>query len=211
MDKNITYSGVSQLRTLQLWQIHSVPRDLSVVESCPLLGVSVWETPLYIQYITMYIQYRYIQYLLCIGVNIYQRTKFIRYVESLTEEGGWKAECDPETSVVNSKYYDVIMAADGKKNTLKFNKKEFRAKLAIGITFNFVNRNTPRENEVKEIPGISFAFNQDWFNTLSNEHGIDLENITYYKVSAIWFRNSCKLIENFPLKAYFFKLQIRVK
>lgn len=84
---------------------------------------------------------------------------------------------------VNFREYDVILAADGKKYTLDFKKKEFRAKLAIGISFNFVNGNTTKENEVNEISGISFTYHQDWFKKLSREHGIDLENIVYYKVS----------------------------
>ena len=117
-----------------------------------------------------------------LGVNIYHRTKFLGYKEPRSEKEGWRAECHPRNSVVNDRDYDVILAADGKKYTLDFKTKEFRAKLAIGISFNFVNGNTPRENEVTELSGISFTYHQDWFKKLSKEHGIDLENIVYYKV-----------------------------
>ena len=121
-----------------------------------------------------------------LGVNIYHRTKFLGYKEP-TGNVGWRAECHPRHSVVNSRDYDVILAADGKKYTLNFKKKEFRAKLAIGISFNFVNGNTARENEVTEVSGISYTYHQDWFKKLSKEHGIELENIVYYKVTHTLF------------------------
>ncbi|KAI6653684.1 Protein-methionine sulfoxide oxidase MICAL3-like [Oopsacas minuta] len=118
---------------------------------------------------------------LILGVNIYHNTKFIRYTEPRSKEDGWGVQCEPRLSDANFRTYDVILTADGKKYTLDFKKKEFRAKLAIGISFNFVNMNTPKENEVSEISGISYTYHQDWFKKLSKEHGIDLENIVYYK------------------------------
>ena len=41
-----------------------------------------------------------------------------------------------------------------------FKKKEFRGKLAIAITANFINRNTQAEASVEEISGVSYIFNQ---------------------------------------------------
>ena len=44
--------------------------------------------------------------------------------------------------------------------TQGFKKKEFRGKLAIAITANFINRNTKTEASVEEISGVSYIFNQ---------------------------------------------------
>lgn len=45
--------------------------------------------------------------------------------------------------------YDVLIGADGKRNTLEgFRRKEFRGKLAIAITANFINKRTEAEAKV---------------------------------------------------------------
>jgi len=41
-----------------------------------------------------------------------------------------------------------------------FKKKEFRGKLAIAITANFINHNTKEEAVIEEISGVSYIFNQ---------------------------------------------------
>lgn len=52
-----------------------------------------------------------------------------------------------------------------------FARKEFRGKLAIAITANFVNRNTTAEAKVEEISGVAFIFNQKFFLELKEETG----------------------------------------
>ena len=52
-----------------------------------------------------------------------------------------------------------------------FGRKEFRGKLAIAITANFVNRNTTPEAKVEEISGVAFIFNQKFFLELKEETG----------------------------------------
>lgn len=53
--------------------------------------------------------------------------------------------------------YDVLIGADGKRNTLEgFRRKEFRGKLAIAITANFINKRT--EAEAKVSIGQSSAY-----------------------------------------------------
>ena len=45
--------------------------------------------------------------------------------------------------------FDVLIGADGKRNTLHgFKRKEFRGKLAMAITANFINRHTEQEASV---------------------------------------------------------------
>lgn len=56
-------------------------------------------------------------------------------------------------------------------NCTGFARKEFRGKLAIAITANFVNRNTTAEAKVEEISGVAFIFNQKFFLELKEETG----------------------------------------
>eukprot|EP00116_Pleurobrachia_bachei_P019152 sb/3479414/ len=62
----------------------------------------------------------------------------------------------------NCEVFRVLVGADGKRNSIPgFQRKEFRAKLAIGITANFVNKNTDEEAKIEEISGVAALFNQD--------------------------------------------------
>lgn len=56
-----------------------------------------------------------------------------------------------------------------------FKRKEFRGKLAIAITANFINRNTTAEAKVEEISGVAFIFNQKFFLDLKEETGEEKE------------------------------------
>uniref|UniRef100_A0A8C2INV4 F-actin monooxygenase n=1 Tax=Cyprinus carpio TaxID=7962 RepID=A0A8C2INV4_CYPCA len=73
-----------------------------------------------------------------------------------------------------------------------FKRKEFRGKLAIAITANFINRNTTAEAKVEEISGVAFIFNQKFFQDLREATGIDLENIVYYKDDTHYFVMTAK-------------------
>lgn len=52
-----------------------------------------------------------------------------------------------------------------------FRRKEFRGKLAIAITANFINRHTRDEARVEEISGVAFIFNQKFFRDLREATG----------------------------------------
>lgn len=73
-----------------------------------------------------------------------------------------------------------------------FKRKEFRGKLAIAITANFINRNSQQEARVEEISGVAFIFNQKFFKDLNEKTGIDLENIVYYKDDTHYFVMTAK-------------------
>ncbi|XP_070410192.1 protein-methionine sulfoxide oxidase mical3b isoform X2 [Nothobranchius furzeri] len=106
---------------------------------------------------------------------------------------GWRVEVSPKTHPVSQLEFDVIIGADGRRNTLPgFRRKEFRGKLAIAITANFKNRNTSAEAKVEEISGVAFIFNQAFFRELRQETGIDLENIVYYKDDTHYFVMTAK-------------------
>ena len=73
-----------------------------------------------------------------------------------------------------------------------FKRKEFRGRLAIAITANFVNKKTEAEARVEEISGVAFIFNQKFFKELNAVTGIDLENIVYYKDETHYFVMTAK-------------------
>ena len=108
-------------------------------------------------------------------------------------EIGWKAKVSPAEHPVSQYEFDVLIGADGKRNTLEgFKRKEFRGRLAIAITANFVNRKTEAEARVQEISGVAFIFNQKFFRELNAATGIDLENIVYYKDETHYFVMTAK-------------------
>lgn len=114
---------------------------------------------------------------------------FVRFVT----ETGWRGEFKPSEHPVSQFEFDVIIGADGKRNTLQgFQRKEFRGKLAIAITANFINKRTEAEARVEEISGVAFIFNQKFFKDLYAETGIDLENIVYYKDDTHYFVMTAK-------------------
>ncbi|XP_028440838.1 protein-methionine sulfoxide oxidase mical2b isoform X3 [Perca flavescens] len=134
---------------------------------------------------------------LILGVEIHVNVEFVKLVEPPAEQTddspGWRAEIRPSSHPVSNVDYDVVIGADGRKNTLDgFGRKEFRGKLAIAITANFVNRNTTAEAKVEEISGVASIFNQKFFLELKEETGIDLENIVYYKDNTHYFVMTAK-------------------
>ncbi|CAJ1057201.1 protein-methionine sulfoxide oxidase mical3a isoform X10 [Xyrichtys novacula] len=134
---------------------------------------------------------------LLLGIEIHVNVEFKGLIEPPedqdTERIGWRAEVHPRTHPVNELEFDVIIGADGRRNTLPgFRRKEFRGKLAIAITANFINRNTTAEAKVEEISGVAFIFNQKFFQDLREATGIDLENIVYYKDDTHYFVMTAK-------------------
>ncbi|XP_054865331.1 F-actin-monooxygenase mical2b isoform X9 [Amphiprion ocellaris] len=114
---------------------------------------------------------------LILGVEIHVNVEFVKLLEppeQQDEDGpGWRAEVRPSSHPVSQFDFDVVIGADGRKNTLDgFRRKEFRGKLAIAITANFVNRNTTAEARVEEISGVAFIFNQKFFLELKEETGL---------------------------------------
>nr|XP_020857530.1 F-actin-methionine sulfoxide oxidase MICAL2 isoform X3 [Phascolarctos cinereus] len=129
---------------------------------------------------------------LMLGVEIHVNVEFVKVLEPPEDQEnqkiGWRAEILPADHPLSDFEFDVIIGADGRRNTLEgFRRKEFRGKLAIAITANFINRNTTAEAKVEEISGVAFIFNQKFFQDLKEETGIDLENIVYYKDSTHYF------------------------
>ena len=129
---------------------------------------------------------------LLLGVEVHFNVSFEGLVEP-TETTGWRAKLLPESHILSSQDFDVVIGADGRRNTLPgFKRKEFRGKLAIGITANFVNFFSNEEAEVQERSGVAFIFDQKFFLDLRHDTGIDLENIVYYKDDTHYFVMTAK-------------------
>lgn len=128
---------------------------------------------------------------LILGVQINGQTMIEGVIEP--DDGtGWRANFKPESSPLNSMEFDAIVGCDGKNNALEFKRKEFRGKLAIAITCNFVNKQTSEEARVEEISGVAFIYNQEFFHQLFEQTGIELENIVYYKDETHYFVMTAK-------------------
>ncbi|XP_019371106.1 PREDICTED: protein-methionine sulfoxide oxidase MICAL3 isoform X1 [Gavialis gangeticus] len=134
---------------------------------------------------------------LILGIEIHVNVEFQGLVyppeDQENERIGWRALVHPKTHPVSEYEFEVIIGGDGRRNTLEgFRRKEFRGKLAIAITANFINRNTTAEAKVEEISGVAFIFNQKFFQDLREDTGIDLENIVYYKDDTHYFVMTAK-------------------
>ncbi|KAG5839835.1 hypothetical protein ANANG_G00209260 [Anguilla anguilla] len=134
---------------------------------------------------------------LLVAVEVHVNVEFVKLLEppedQENEGPGWRAEVRPADHPVSDFDFDVVVGADGRRNTLEgFRRKEFRGKLAIAITANFINRNTTAEAKVEEISGVAFIFNQKFFLELKEETGVDLENIVYYKDNTHYFVMTAK-------------------
>uniref|UniRef100_A0A8C5GXR3 F-actin monooxygenase n=1 Tax=Gouania willdenowi TaxID=441366 RepID=A0A8C5GXR3_GOUWI len=134
---------------------------------------------------------------LIVAVEFHISVEFVKLLEPPEDQGteglGWRAAIRPADHPVANFEFDVVVGADGRRNTLEgFKRKEFRGKLAIAITANFINRNTTAEAKVEEISGVAFIFNQKFFLDLKEETGIDLENIVYYKDNTHYFVMTAK-------------------
>ncbi|KYN43906.1 Protein MICAL-3 [Trachymyrmex septentrionalis] len=134
---------------------------------------------------------------LILGIEFHESVSFDSLIQppNNQEDGkiGWRAKTSPADHPVSQYEFDVLIGADGKRNTLEgFKRKEFRGKLAIAITANFINKRTEAEARVEEISGVAFIFNQKFFKELYQETGIDLENIVYYKDDTHYFVMTAK-------------------
>ncbi|XP_070695284.1 F-actin-monooxygenase mical1 [Pempheris klunzingeri] len=129
---------------------------------------------------------------LLLGVEVHTGVEFQGLIEP-SGENGWMAKLQPSSHPAAAFQFDVFICAGGGRFVPDgFKHKELRGKLAIGITANFINRNTAAEAQVAEISGVARIYNQKFFQELLTETGIDLENIVYYKDDTHYFVMTAK-------------------
>ncbi|GAA6216708.1 protein-methionine sulfoxide oxidase mical1-like [Lates japonicus] len=129
---------------------------------------------------------------LLLGVEVHTGVEFQGLIEP-SGENGWMAKLQPGSHPAATFQFDVFISAGGGRFVPDgFKHKELRGKLAIGITANFINRNTAAEAQVAEISGVARIYNQKFFQDLLTETGIDLENIVYYKDDTHYFVMTAK-------------------
>jgi len=108
---------------------------------------------------------------------------------------GVKVILDPVVKEVEGFDMNVIVGADGEHSKVAedfgFDKKVFKAGEAIGVTANLVNHNAKEENELQEFNG-AYLYKQEWFDTLKEKSGVDLENLVYYKDETHYFVMTAK-------------------
>ena len=138
------------------------------------------------------LQYVLLKTALLLGVKVHPAVEFLKVVEPSSGRG-WRAEVKPNSCPVTNSCYDIMIGADGKKYVLPgFRTKEFRPRLAIAITANFVNQGTQKEAQISEISGIAYVYHQAFFNEMRDKHGIELENVVYYKDETHYFVMTAK-------------------
>eukprot|EP00095_Tigriopus_kingsejongensis_P001255 maker-scaffold374_size191929-snap-gene-0.34 protein:Tk01255 transcript:maker-scaffold374_size191929-snap-gene-0.34-mRNA-1 annotation:"mical" len=121
---------------------------------------------------------------LVLGVEVYLGTSFLSLLPPRDSISKWSVSTSPDLCICT----DVLICAQGKHVTVQeFDRREFRGKLAIAITANFVNNKTSAEALVEEISGIAYVYKQDFFNALYDDLGIALENFVYYKDETHYF------------------------
>ncbi|XP_053704873.1 F-actin-monooxygenase mical1 isoform X4 [Synchiropus splendidus] len=129
---------------------------------------------------------------LLFGVEVHTGVEYLGLVEP-TGDKGWMAKLQPASHPASAYQFDVFISAGGGKFVPEgFKHKELRGKLAIGITANFINRNSAEEAQVPEISGVARIYNQKFFKQLLINTGIDLENIVYYKDDTHYFVMTAK-------------------
>ena len=133
---------------------------------------------------------------LILGAKVRTNEKFKR-VQEPSDKRKWtsvsEVKDDKGKVIENEEEFDIIVCAAGRNVPLEgFERKSLDAKLSIAITANFMNKKTPEERKVKEIPGLSRQYDQEFFKSLLQEKNIRLENIVYYQNDTHYFVMTAK-------------------
>ena len=133
---------------------------------------------------------------LLLGARIRTNEKF-KQLKEPSEKHRWisVSERKDENGKIleNKEEFDMIVCAAGRNVPLQgFERKSLDAKLSIAITANFTNKKSQEERKVKEIPGLSRQYDQEFFKTLLSDKKIRLENIVYYQNDTHYFVMTAK-------------------
>ena len=123
-----------------------------------------------------------------IGIKIISPVKFVDVISPTVSSKGWTATFSPDSKQLKEFRFDMLMVASGKNMPVQtFNRQSLGGKLAIAVTGNFKNHGTNKEQEVKEISGLSKQYNLDFFENIKKDKDVSLENIVYYKGDTHYF------------------------
>jgi len=123
-----------------------------------------------------------------LGIRMVTPCKFVDLIEPDDEGRGWRVKVDPTNEFLDAYEFRFLVIASGKNVPIEgFDRRSLDAKLSIAVTANFANNHTPEEAEVRQISGIAKHFHQGFFKDMSQEIGIDLENIVYYRGDTHYF------------------------
>jgi len=123
-----------------------------------------------------------------LGIRMVTPCKFVDLIEPDDEGRGWRVKVDPTNEFLDTYEFRFLVIASGKNVPIEgFDRRSLDAKLSIAVTANFANNHTPEEAEVRQISGIAKHFHQAFFKDMSQEIGIDLENIVYYRGDTHYF------------------------
>lgn len=128
---------------------------------------------------------------LLLGIEFYEGVGFQGLIEPVDDavDDGWRAQITNRTHPLAQYQFDAVFLASGGRSCILpgFSRKAMRAKLALAITANFINKHTEAEAKVEEISGVSYIFRQQFFQDMDDAMGIALENIVYYKDETHYF------------------------
>jgi len=123
-----------------------------------------------------------------LGIRMVTPCKFVDLIEPDDEGRGWRVKVDPADEFLDTYEFRFLVIASGKRVPIEgFDRRSLDAKLSIAVTANFAYKHTSEEAEVRQISGIAKQFHQDFFKGMSQEIGIDLENIVYYRGDTHYF------------------------
>ena len=128
---------------------------------------------------------------LLLGVEVRAEETFMSLQEPM-EDRGWLVVTEKEQKRVEVDC-DMVLCATGSKVPLeRFTMRQPETKMSIAITANWRVTGSKEEKLVKEIPGISWQNDQDFFNMMETQHSINLENLVHFKDQTNYFVMTAK-------------------
>jgi len=187
-------SSIDRNNILKLWAfVLEDLKQMGAKKLCPSLGLSC------LSHISIKsLQFILLKICLLLGVH-YKTNQGYKFIKKKSPESSFTVVSDVELengeNSVNEEEeeFDVVIGATGRRIVMDgFDRQSLDAKMAIAITANFRNYNTPQEKSVAEIPGLSKQYNMQFFKLLQEERSIELENIVYYKGDTHYFVMTAK-------------------
>jgi Ca2+-binding EF-hand superfamily protein len=137
------------------------------------------------------------------GVHVYSKLSFGGVLEETIKDpvSGltlWQPKLIPGKLIIKEIPkipFNWLCGADGAGSGIlsrfEFGNKVLKGSEAIGITTNFVNGGTKEENALTEF-GLLACYDQKFFGELKEKHGIEIENLVYYRGDTHYFVMTAK-------------------